>query len=145
MHYLSGGLIPVSIGSLLGSSAFYSSKSETLGMYNNWMSNMTGVLGAATLGLSAAAPSPSGNAGCHINDDLVISAKPTHCNPHTIMQFPSIFNPALGEALDAVATHLISPPNLQPPMVEHSSTSRWCARRKMSATTERKARTIRPK
>jgi hypothetical protein len=40
------------------------------------MSNITGVLGA-TLGLLAVAPSPFGNASCHINDDLVISAEPT--------------------------------------------------------------------
>jgi hypothetical protein len=36
------------------------------------------------------------------------------------MQFPSIFNPAFGEALNVVAT----PPNFQPSMVERSSTSR---------------------
>jgi len=70
MHYLSGEPFPLSIGRFLGSSAFYSSKSETLGMYNN------GVLGA-TLGLPAAAPSSCGNDGCYINDDLVINAEPT--------------------------------------------------------------------
>jgi len=102
---------------------------------------MTGVLGAATLGLLAAAPSPFGNASCHINNDLLISAEPTRCNPHIVMQFPSIFIPAFEEALDGVAT----PPNLQPPMVERSSTSRWCARKKMSTTTEGEARTIHPK
>jgi hypothetical protein len=69
-----------SIGRSLGSSAFYSSKSETPGMYNNWTSNITRVLGA-TLGLPAAALSPFGNASCHINNDLVISAEPTCCNP----------------------------------------------------------------
>jgi hypothetical protein len=36
------------------------------------------------------------------------------------MQFPLIFKPTFGEALDVVAT----PPNLQPSMVERSSTSR---------------------
>jgi len=71
---------------------------------------MTGVSGAATLGLPAAAPSPYGNGSCHINDNLVVSTEPTRWNPHTIMQFPSIFNPAFGEALDAITT----PPNLQP-------------------------------
>jgi hypothetical protein len=107
MHYLSGELILLSIGRFLGSSAFYSSKSKTLGMYNNWTSNMTGVLGAATLSLPSATSSPFGNASCHINDDLLISAEPTHCNPHTVMQFPWIFNPTFGKALDVVATHLI--------------------------------------
>ncbi len=76
MHYLSGEPIPLSIGRFLGSLAFYSSKSETLGMYNNLTSNMIGVLGA-TLGFPAGAPSPFGNASCHINNDLVISAEPT--------------------------------------------------------------------
>jgi hypothetical protein len=42
------------------------------------------VLGA-TLGLPAGAPSPFGNASCHINDDLVISVQnqhiSTYCNP----------------------------------------------------------------
>jgi hypothetical protein len=77
MYYLSGELIPLSIGKFLGSSAFYSLiENETLGMYNNWTSNITGVLGA-TLGLPAATRSPFGNASCHINNDLVISAELT--------------------------------------------------------------------
>jgi hypothetical protein len=75
---------------------------------------MTGVLGAATLGLPAAALSPSRDASCYINDDLIVSAEPTCCNPHTVMQFPLIFNSAFGGALDVVAT----PPNLRPPMAE---------------------------
>jgi hypothetical protein len=68
---------------------------------------MTGVLGA-TLGLPAVAPSPFGNASYHINNDLVISAEPiTRSNPHNVMHFPSIFNPAFAKALDAAVT----PPN----------------------------------
>jgi hypothetical protein len=69
-----------SIGRSLGSSAFYSSKSKTPSTYNNWTSNITGVLGA-TLGLLVVALSPFGNASYHINDDLVISAEPTRYNP----------------------------------------------------------------
>jgi len=102
---------------------------------------MTAVPGASTLGLIAAAPSPSRDASCDINDDLIVSAEPTGCNPRTVLQFPSIFNSAFGGALDVVAT----PPNLRPPMAERSSISRWCVRRKMSATTEGEARTIRSK
>ncbi len=37
---------------------------------------MTGVLGAAILGFLAAAPSPFGNASCHMNNDLLINAEP---------------------------------------------------------------------
>jgi hypothetical protein len=102
---------------------------------------MTAVSGASTLGLPAATPNPSRDANYHINDDLIISAEPTGCNPRTVLQFPSIFNPAFGGALDAVAT----PHNLRPPMAKRSSISRWCVRRKMSATTEGEARTIRSK
>jgi hypothetical protein len=69
---------------------------------------MTVVTGASTFGLPAAAPSPSRDASYHINDDLIVSAELTGCNPRTVLQFPSIFNPAFGGALDAVAT----PPNL---------------------------------
>ncbi len=77
MHSLNGEPIPLSIGRFPGSSAFYSPiENETLGMYNNWTSNIIGVLGA-TLSLSAAAASPFGNASCGINNDLVMSAEPT--------------------------------------------------------------------
>ncbi len=41
------------------------------------MSNITGALGA-TLGLPAVALSHFGNASCHINDNLVISAELTN-------------------------------------------------------------------
>jgi len=68
---------------------------------------MTAVPGASTLGLPAVASSPSRDASCHINDDLIVSAEPTGCNPRTVLQFPSIFNLAFGGALDDVATHLI--------------------------------------